>query len=76
MKLSNPKKSGYTTEVGSIDEAKRIASERWFDCAADEIVTRESPDGGTIYLYASDDDADADQDGAYAVQVELNAVEA
>ena len=69
MILSNPGRAGFNQEVDSLDEAKKIAASWWFDCAAQDVVERESPDGGTVYLYGSEEDADNDLDGAYTAQV-------
>lgn len=65
--LSAPAKSGYKAEFESISEA-RIAAAQLLDMAMDEMIEIESGDGGTTYCYASQADADADQDGAYAVK--------
>lgn len=44
-----------------------LATDRYARAVA-SMIGVESPDGGTTYCYATQADADADQDGAYAVQ--------
>lgn len=41
---------------------------RLLDCEQEDVVDVISPDGGTVYCYATQADADADADGAYAIQ--------
>jgi hypothetical protein len=65
--LSAPARSGYKAEFESIDEA-RIAAAGLLDVVIDDMIEVESGDGNTTFCYASQADADVDQDGAYAVQ--------
>ena len=65
--LSAPAKSGYTEQFESTSEAQAKAAEL-LGVSADDMIEVESPDGGTTYCYATQEDADADRDGAYAVQ--------
>jgi hypothetical protein len=65
--LSAPAKSGYTAEFESIEDAQAKAAEL-LGCSVDDMIEVLSPDGGTIYCYATQKEADSDQDGAYAVQ--------
>ena len=68
--LSAPAKGGYKVEFESIERA-RIAAAALLDVALNNMIEIESGDGGTIYCYASQADADADQTGAYAVQYSI-----
>ena len=72
--LSAPAKSGYNAEFESI-EATRIAAAELLGVTVDDMIEVESGDGGTTYCYASQADAAADQDGAYAVQYSATATE-
>jgi hypothetical protein len=65
--LSAPRKSGYERQFESIDDLRVVAA-GLLDCTVEEMIEVESGDGGTVYCYASQAEADADQDGAYAVQ--------
>ena len=65
--LSAPAKSGYKTEFESTNEA-RTAAAGLLDVTVNDMIEVNSCDGKTTYCYASQEDADADQDGAYAVQ--------
>lgn len=65
--LSAPAHSGYRREFKSMAEMDAAAAEI-LHCDAEDIVESVSPDGGTVYYYASQAAADADLDGAYAVQ--------
>lgn len=65
--LSAPKKSGYRSECETAGQARLEAAEILGVDLADMIEVV-SPDGGTTYCYASQEDADEDLDGAYAVQ--------
>lgn len=65
--LSAPNFSGYMGQFDTAAAAELKAA--WLlNVALDNLVTRESGDGGTTYCYASEADADADRDGAYAVR--------
>ena len=67
IELSAPDKSGYTARFGSIEEAQAKAASI-LGITEEDMIERESPDGGTTYYYASEAEAEADADGAYAVQ--------
>lgn len=66
--LSAPAKSGYRQEFESISEAREAAAQLLGLADDGEVIEVLSPDGGTVYCYESQEQADADQDGAYAVQ--------
>lgn len=63
--LSAPAKSGYKKEFETIDEARAKAA-YLLDVELDEMVEVEMNE--VTYCYATQEEADADQDGAYAVQ--------
>jgi hypothetical protein len=63
--LSAPAKSGYKKDFDSVESARAKAADL-LDCAVDEMVEVEMNE--VTYCYASQEDADADLDGAYAVQ--------
>ena len=65
--LSAPALSGYEKKFESIMELAAEAA-RLLDCEQEDVVDVISPDGGTVYCYATQADADADADGAYAIQ--------
>ena len=65
--LSAPAKSGYKSEFETVESAQVKAADM-LDCLLSDLVTVESPDGEITYCYASQEDADEDADGAYAVQ--------
>jgi hypothetical protein len=65
--LSAPAKSGYLKTFDTEAEAQEHAAELCH-CHVDDLILVESPDGGTTYCYGSQEEADADRDGAYAVQ--------
>ena len=67
MTLSAPRNSGYKAKCETVDAA-RVAAAELLDVTVPEMIEIESCDGGTTYCYASQSDADADRDGAYAVQ--------
>jgi hypothetical protein len=65
--LSAPNKSGYKETFETISGARTKAA--WLlDTTVDDMVETESGDGSITYCYPSQAEADADQDGAYAVQ--------
>jgi hypothetical protein len=78
--LSAPAKSGYRAGFETVAACRAKAAEllsglREIDgeiveltITPDTMIETDSPDGGTTYCYATQADADADQDGAYAVQ--------
>lgn len=68
-RLSAPRKSGYEKQFESMEDLREKAADL-LNCTVDEMIEVESGDGGTVHCYASQADADADQDGAYAVQYE------
>jgi hypothetical protein len=62
--LSTPGKDGFTCEYDDLEDARSWAA---YLLQCGKLVEVPSPDGSTVYCcYASQ--ADADQDGAYAVQ--------
>ena len=65
--LSAPNKSGYEQSFASVETA-RVKAAELLDIPAKDMIEVESGDGSITYCYASQEDADADQDGAYAVQ--------
>lgn len=65
--VSAPAQSGFRAEFETTNEAREKATDL-LGCTVDEMEERESPDGGTTYCYATVAEADADPDGAYAVQ--------
>ena len=65
--LSAPKLSGFRQEFDNLVDA----TEKAVELLGTEDVTRTySIDGAVEYLYASQEECDADQDGSYAVQIE------
>lgn len=70
--LSAPCKSGYQRDFATTDQAREAAA-ALLGVALADMIEVESPDGSVIYCYASQDEADVDQDGAYAVQYLLSA---
>lgn len=67
MTVSALAKSGYRAEFESITEARAKAADL-LDTNVEDMIEVESPAGGTTYCYASQEEADADRDGAYSVQ--------
>ncbi len=79
-RLSAPALSGYEKEFDTVDEARMEAAKLLsgihyiddqmieFQVTVADMVEVESGDGGTTYCYASQEEADSDNDGAYAVQ--------
>lgn len=65
--LSAPNKSGYRQEFTDLSALRAQAAE-FLGCPVADLVENESGDGGTHYFYASQADAEADEDGAYAIQ--------
>ena len=65
--LSAPANSGYEEQFETVGEA-RAAAANILDIDVDFMIETESGDGGTTYCYATQEDADDDTDGAYAVQ--------
>jgi hypothetical protein len=61
--LSAPGKDGFTCEYDDLEDARSWAA---YLLQCDKLVEVPSPDGSTVYSYASQ--ADADRDGAYSVQ--------
>ena len=68
IELSAPSKSGYEEVYATVAEARAAAANILGVSVADMIEV--GPVGGedVTYCYASQADADDDQDGAYAVQ--------
>ena len=64
--LSAPAKSGYKAEFESIEETRSAAAEL-LGVTVDNMI-EVAGYGATTYCYASQEESDADQDGAYAVQ--------
>lgn len=75
--LSAPSQSGYRTEIEDNDLTyTRNLAAQLLHCSRDEMIeVHVTGDGAeiaeTTYCYASQADADADPDGAYAVQYEV-----
>lgn len=67
IELSAPAKSGYRRQFETVEEARDRAA-AILGVTVATMIEAKSPDGETTYCYASQEDADADQDGAYAVQ--------
>lgn len=65
--LSAPSKSGFREQYEDV-EAIREKAANLLDCAQADLVEVESGDGDITYCYASQAAADADPDGAFAVQ--------
>lgn len=65
--LTAPSYGGYEKDFGTVREA-RYAAARILGCMVEEMVQVTSGDGDVTYCYASQVDADEDEDGAYAVQ--------
>lgn len=65
--VSAPRKSGYLKTFDAEAQAQEHAAELTH-CHVDDMIMVESPDGAITYCYGNQQDADADQDGAYAVQ--------
>lgn len=73
IELSAPTKSGFCRQYESIDAAREKAADLLGVSAAEMIEV--GPIGGEdiTYCYATQEDADTDSDGAYAVQYKLAA---
>lgn len=72
-RLSAPSKSGYEGVFDTLAEVREAAAAKlgdWTEPVSvdDMIEVTGGGDGRTIYCYATQADADADDDGAYAVQ--------
>jgi hypothetical protein len=67
INLSAPRKSGYEAQYETVVDAREAAADL-LDIDVEDMILTESGDGATTYCYASQEAADADQDGAYAVQ--------
>ena len=65
--LSAPRLGGYHGEFETL-EAALAKSAELLEIDPSEVVTGESGDGSITYYYASEDDRDADYDGAYTIQ--------
>ncbi len=65
--LSAPAKAGYRAEFFKIDAARREAA-KILGIDPGDMIEVESPDGATTYCYDSQEAADVDAEGAYAVQ--------
>ena len=61
--LSAPGKDGFTCKYDNLEDVRSWAA---YLLQSEVLVEVPSPDGSTVYCYASQ--ADADRDGAYAVQ--------
>lgn len=67
IQVSAPAKSGYLKTFDSLDEALTTLAELCH-CHEDDLIMLDSPDGSVTYCYGSQDEADLDATGAYAVQ--------
>ena len=67
--LSIPEHSGYRKDFHTTEEAMEAAA-AFFRIDVDDIVCVQcNGDDDRFYLYESQEEADKDQDGAYAVQI-------
>jgi hypothetical protein len=72
--VSAPSKGGYQRTFDSLSDALAMVGEL-LGLDVDDITEVLSPDGGTVYCYASQADADADRDGSYAVAYRIHETE-
>lgn len=68
--LSAPTKSGYRQDFETVAEARAKAANLLGLADPSEMIEYENCEGDDIvtYCYASQDEADADRDGSYAVR--------
>lgn len=70
--LNAPAKSGLRREFATLDEAMDAAADL-IGVSLTDMVTVDMVEGtgdcGVTYCYASDEDAESDDDGAYAVNI-------